>query len=127
MGVAAYWLLGEDTHAERLFARVELLPDELATQPDPVARAVQMAYRARRTVAAVARGHLSPATGQSASREALRLCDAAGRYLEDSLAYWSCKQPNDLVLVRTPSPCSHSMSRKDYSRSPNVLTFLILF
>ncbi|XP_034249873.1 sterol regulatory element-binding protein 1 [Thrips palmi] len=97
VGVAAYWLLGEDTHAERLFARVELLPDELATQPDPVARAVQMAFRARRTVAAVVRGHLSPASG--ASREALRLCDAAGRFLEDSLAYWSCKQPNDLVLL----------------------------
>ncbi|KAE8750282.1 Sterol regultory element-binding protein [Frankliniella occidentalis] len=97
VGVAAYWLLGEDAHAERLYARVELLPEQLSTQPDPVARAVQMAYRARRTASAVLRGHLSP--GNGASREAQRLCDAAGRYLEDSLAYWSCKQPNNLVLM----------------------------
>lgn len=97
VGVAAYWLLGEDSHAERLYARVELLPEQLSSQPDPVARAVQTAYRARRTACAAVRGHLSP--GSSATREALRLCDAAGRYLEDSLAYWSCKQPNNLMLV----------------------------
>ena len=95
--MAAYWLLGEDVHAESLYARVELLPEQLSAQPDPVARAVQTAYRARRTASSVLHGHSSPGIG--ATREALRLCDSAGRFLEDSLTYWSCKQPNNLVLV----------------------------
>ncbi|KAF4529717.1 hypothetical protein B566_EDAN015346, partial [Ephemera danica] len=49
LGVAAYWLLGEDERAETLATRIEALPESLSRSGDPLPRAILAAYRARRT------------------------------------------------------------------------------
>jgi sterol regulatory element-binding transcription factor 1 len=45
VGVAAYWLLGEDHQAESLYARVETLPAQLQSMKDPLPQAVLAAFR----------------------------------------------------------------------------------
>ncbi|GLV35496.1 Sterol regulatory element binding protein [Carabus blaptoides fortunei] len=91
VGVAAYWLLGEDSQAERLYARVEALPESLATLSDPLPRAVLAAFIGRRTFLEKSK--------QFSHKYILRLCDIAGHLLEDSLTYSRCKQQSGMVLL----------------------------
>jgi len=93
VGVAAYWLLGEDSMAESLYAGVELLPECLQQQQDPLARTVRAAFRAKRAASAFA------SSRQGSFASVIRLCDIASRQLDDSLTYWSCRQPPQIVLV----------------------------
>lgn len=94
VGVAAYWLLGEDSQAERLYARVETLPECLNEMTDPLPRAVLAAFRSRR--ASLNLGRRRPGNNPS-NKTILRWCNMAGQYLEDSLTYNSCKPANSLV------------------------------
>jgi hypothetical protein len=96
VGVAAYWLLGEDSQAERLYARVETLPECLNEMTDPLPRAVLAAFRSRR--ASLNLGRRRPGNNPS-NKTILRWCNMAGQYLEDSLTYNSCKPANSLVHV----------------------------
>ena len=94
VGVAAYWLLGEDSQAERLYTRVETLPECFNEMTDPLPRAVLAAFRSRR-----ASLNLSGHGNNPSNKTILRWCSMAGQYLEDSLTYSSCKQANSLVHV----------------------------
>jgi sterol regulatory element-binding transcription factor 1 len=96
VGVAAYWLLGEDSQAERLYPRVETLPECLNDMTDPLPQAVLTAFRSRR--ASLNLGCRHPGNNPS-NKTILRWCNMAGQYLEDSLTYNSCKQANVLVHV----------------------------
>jgi sterol regulatory element-binding transcription factor 1 len=96
VGVAAYWLLGENLQAERLYPRVETLPESLNKLTDPLPRAVLAAFRSRRASLSLSCHH----PGNNPSNKAvLRLCNTAGQYLGDSLTYNSCKQDNSMVHV----------------------------
>lgn len=108
VGVAAYWLLGEDNQAERLYARVEALPESLATLSDPLPRAVLAAFIARRTFLEKSK--------QFSHKYILRLCDIAGHLLEDSLTYSSCKQQSGMVLVSfIISSCTNTFQSGSYN------------
>jgi hypothetical protein len=93
VGVAAYWLLGEDAQAERLYPRVETLPESLDKLTDPLPRAVLAAFRSHRAL--LSSSHHCPGINHNI----LRLCNTAGQYLDDSLTYSSCKQTNSTVHV----------------------------
>jgi sterol regulatory element-binding transcription factor 1 len=94
VGIAAYWLLGEDSQAERLYARVETLLECLNEMTDPLPRAVLAAFRSRRASLNLSHGGNNPS-----NKTILRWCNMAGQYLEDSLTYSSCKQTNSLEHV----------------------------
>lgn len=91
VGVAGYWLLGEDNQAEKLYASVEAIPESLASLSDPLPRAVLATFISRRTFLEKSK--------RVSHKYILRLCDIAGRLLEDSLTYSSCKQPTGMSLV----------------------------
>nr|CAD7461371.1 unnamed protein product [Timema tahoe] len=97
VGVAAYWLLGEDHQAERLYPRVETLPESLDSLNDPLPRALLAAFRARRACLELDRPHK---TGFSAgTKTILRLCNMAGQLLNDIVTCTSCKQPTHIDLL----------------------------
>ncbi|XP_046393991.1 sterol regulatory element-binding protein 1 [Ischnura elegans] len=88
VSVAAYWLLGEEgEQAERLYARIEVLPELLEKMNDPLPRAVLLAFRAQRAL-------LSRPSRGTSSRAVLRLCNTAGQLLDDAVTYASCRQAN---------------------------------
>ncbi|PNF43046.1 hypothetical protein B7P43_G05564 [Cryptotermes secundus] len=94
VGVAAYWLLGGDALAERLYPRVETVPECLCKQNDPLTHAVLAAFGSRR--ASLSLSHHHPGINLS-SKAVLKLCNTAGQYLDDSLTYSSCKQASSTV------------------------------
>nr|CAD7410649.1 unnamed protein product [Timema poppensis] len=97
VGVAAYWLLGEDHQAERLYPRVETLPESLDSLNDPLPRALLAAFRARRACLELDRPH--KAGFSAGTKTILRLCNMAGQLLSDIVTCTSCKQPTDIDLL----------------------------
>lgn len=91
VGVAAYWLLGEDNQAEKLYANVEAIPESLVTLNDPLPKAVLATFISRRIFLEKSK--------RMSHKYILQLCDIAGRVLEDSLTYSSCKQTTGMVPV----------------------------
>lgn len=90
VAVACNWLLGDENEAERLFSKVENIPEILKTTTDPLARAVLAAFSARKSYLMNAR----------ISRKAIFLqLDAGSQLIEESLAYSSCRKQDNLVLV----------------------------
>jgi sterol regulatory element-binding transcription factor 1 len=96
VGVAAYWLLGDDAQAERLYPRVETLPECLGKLPDPLPYAVLAAFRSHR--ASLGLGRHRPGIVPN-SKAVLRSCGFAGQLLDSSLTYSSCKQASSMVHV----------------------------
>ncbi|CAG0895751.1 unnamed protein product [Cyprideis torosa] len=91
VGVAAYWLLGEDEPAERYYPMVESIPEPLKSSPsDPLPRATLLAFRARRIFIERRPG---------SKGEALKLCDRAAQFLRESLNVNSHKKDNHLVQI----------------------------
>nr|CAD7573629.1 unnamed protein product [Timema californicum] len=97
VGVAAYWLLGEDHQAERLYPRVETLPESLDSLNDPLPRALLAAFRARRACLELDQPH--KAGFSAGTKTILRLCNMAGQLLSDIVTCTSCKQPTDIDLL----------------------------
>ncbi|XP_066999695.2 sterol regulatory element-binding protein 1 [Anabrus simplex] len=97
VGIAAYWLLGEDSQAERLYPRVEMLPESLDLLNDPLPRAVLAAFRSRRASLGLCKPRRPGMT--TSSKAILSLCNTAGQLLDDSLTYTSCKPENGMVLL----------------------------
>lgn len=91
LAVACYWLLGEESSAERLHKHIENLPELLLSSSDPLPKAVKAAYTARNTY--LINGAKVP------QKIILRQCEIASQLLEDSLNYSSCKQQNGLGLM----------------------------
>jgi hypothetical protein len=110
VGVAAYWLLGNEAEAENLYPAVESMPSAVKSHEDPLPKAALFAFRARRLFAASMKPPSIGAfevKGDHASREhpvmgkeqesvfgrrsqldadVLRLCNKAGQYLRHSLS-----------------------------------------
>uniref|UniRef100_T1JCH3 BHLH domain-containing protein n=1 Tax=Strigamia maritima TaxID=126957 RepID=T1JCH3_STRMM len=91
IGVAAYWLLGEDEQAERLYPIVESLPPLLEHAKDPLMRAILVAFKARRV-------YLSQ-SGARNNLACLKLCDRAGLLLRDSINYAALCAPSSRVQI----------------------------
>jgi sterol regulatory element-binding transcription factor 1 len=85
--VAAYWLLGEDGQAEKLYTHIEKLPLEL--REDPLCRAILAAWNARRGLMHKLNVDI---------RQIYRDCNAASHYIEDSLTQNKCKSTNKKFL-----------------------------
>ncbi|XP_075234704.1 sterol regulatory element binding protein isoform X2 [Lycorma delicatula] len=90
IGVAAYWLLGDDVQAEHIYPRVETLPESLAGQNESLACAVLAAYRLRRVA-------LSQRSQQQSTVS--KLCDTASQLLCDSLSMNTCHKPDTKLLL----------------------------
>lgn len=103
LGTAAYWLLGEDNQAERLYARVEALPEALGKLNDPLPKAIIAAFRARR--ASLGLGKPRRASLNTSTKNILRMCNNAGQLLDDSLTLTSCKPVCNMVLLSQLLTC----------------------
>lgn len=80
IGVTAYWLLGEEEQAERLYTIIDAFPTQLDQFKDPLPRALFYAVKARRVF-------LGQSIASSGSTGCLKLCDKAGALLRDSINY----------------------------------------
>ncbi|XP_013175272.1 PREDICTED: sterol regulatory element-binding protein 1 [Papilio xuthus] len=98
VGVAATWLLGEGARAAELADRLHLLPEPLATCEDPLPGALHAAYKSRRALLSLA--HCSDdRLRERTSQTNLKMCDIAGARLADSLAYYCCRKPTQLMML----------------------------
>ena len=93
LGVATYWLLGEESRAEHLYSRVEAIPEQLKSNSNPLPKAVLAAFRARRALL----------SRKSSKKAVLRMGGMAGRLVDHSITFSSCKQPSTMTLVLTIS------------------------
>ncbi|XP_049791381.1 sterol regulatory element-binding protein 1 isoform X1 [Schistocerca nitens] len=99
IGVVAYWMLGEETQAERLYARVEAMPEILESLADPLPRAMLAAFRARRAALVHCSSRSPGRRARSSAQHALALCNTAGSLLDESLTYASCRPSDNTVLL----------------------------
>ncbi|XP_048481030.1 sterol regulatory element-binding protein 1 [Plutella xylostella] len=98
VAVAAAWLLGDAAAAAETADRVHLMPEPLASSEDPLPGALHMAYKSRRGLLTLSQ--CSDATQRERSSETiLKVCDIAGGRLADSLAYYCCRKPTQLMLL----------------------------
>ncbi|XP_045478897.1 sterol regulatory element-binding protein 1 isoform X2 [Harmonia axyridis] len=89
VAIACNWLLGEEKTSQKLYQKIEYIPDDLALSENPLPKAVLAAYTARK----------SYLTKKDISvKNILKQCDLATLLLEDSIRYSSCKSQNNLVL-----------------------------
>ncbi|XP_063823417.1 sterol regulatory element-binding protein 1 isoform X2 [Ostrinia nubilalis] len=98
VGVAAAWLLADSSRASEIGDRLYILPEPLATSEDPLPGALHMAYKSRRGLLSLAQCRDERAL-EKTSETILKVCDIAGGKLADSLAYYCCKQPTQLMML----------------------------
>ncbi|XP_041972661.1 sterol regulatory element-binding protein 1 [Aricia agestis] len=96
VGLAAAWLLADMPKAADIADRLTL-PDELANCEDPLPGALHMAYKSRRGLLSLA--HCNEDSLERTSETILKVCDIAGARLADSLAYYCCRKPTQLMLL----------------------------
>lgn len=89
--IACNWLLKEDDKTERLYKKLEILPEALNSSNDPLPKVIMAAYMARRNYLDTNKTVLS--------KQIQMQCDFASRLLDDSLTYTSCKKENNLLLL----------------------------
>ncbi|XP_022108492.1 sterol regulatory element-binding protein 1-like isoform X2 [Acanthaster planci] len=80
--VAVYWLLGDDAAAERLYSALECLPQQLHSTEDPLPKATQLAFKARKAF-------LSPDSNRKDPMldECIYICNKSSAHLKSSLNY----------------------------------------
>ncbi|XP_060530228.1 sterol regulatory element-binding protein 1 [Cylas formicarius] len=91
IAVACYWLLKEESKTEKLYSKLEILPDVLIMQDDPLPKSILAAYVARR--------NYLTASGKIPKTEIQFQCNSASHLLADSLTYTSCKRTDSLILL----------------------------
>lgn len=96
LSIAAHWLLGEDSEAERLYPHVENLPPELANSEDALPKALFAAFHAKRAL--LNKPHYD-------SIRVFKSCNVGSQYLEDSLTTNICKTPIRLKLLAQLLAC----------------------
>nr|XP_040240589.2 sterol regulatory element-binding protein 1 [Anopheles coluzzii] len=94
--VAGFWLLGEDELAEALYGQVETLPAAMQQLEDPLARALLLAFHAKRGLITKTESSFETIFGH---------CNASSRFLEDSLTGNICKTPSRLKLLSQLLAC----------------------
>ncbi|CAK1551782.1 unnamed protein product [Leptosia nina] len=98
VGVAATWLLADVNKAADIGDRLNMLPEPLANCEDPLPGALHMAYKSRRGLLSLAQCR-DERTIKKTSETILKVCDIAGARLADSLAYYCCKKPTQLMML----------------------------
>ncbi|XP_026326535.1 sterol regulatory element-binding protein 1 isoform X2 [Hyposmocoma kahamanoa] len=98
VGVAATWLLADIKSAADIGDRLNLLPEQLANSEDPLPGALHMAYKSRRGLLSLAQCRDERSIART-SETVLKVCDIAGARLADSLAYYCCKKPTQLMTL----------------------------
>ncbi|GBP33144.1 Tigger transposable element-derived protein 4 [Eumeta japonica] len=98
VGVAATWLLADHTAAQKTGDCLFILPEQLANSEDPLPGALHMAYKSRRGMLSLAQCQ-DDHTRERTSETILKVCDKAGSRLADSLAYYCCRKPTQLMLL----------------------------
>ncbi|CAH2063297.1 unnamed protein product, partial [Iphiclides podalirius] len=98
VGVAATWLLGDIAKANEIGDRLNLLPETLISCEDPLPGALHAAYKSRRGLLSLAQCH-DERSLERTSDTILKVCDIAGARLADSLAYYCCRKPTQLMML----------------------------
>ncbi|VVC92076.1 unnamed protein product [Leptidea sinapis] len=98
VGVAATWLLADTKLAADIGDRLNILPELLADCEDPLPGALHMAYKSRRGLLSLVHCKDERAAKKT-SDTILKVCDIAGSRLADSLAYYCCKTPTQLIVL----------------------------
>lgn len=98
VGVAATWLLADIGKAIEIGDRLNMLPEPLANCEDPLPGALHMAYKSRRGLLSLAQCQDEQSFHRTAET-ILKVCDIAGARLADSLAYYCCRKPTQLMLL----------------------------
>lgn len=98
VGVAATWLLADTGKAIEIGDRLNMLPEELVNCEDPLPGALHMAYKSRRGLLSLAQCRDESAI-EKTSETVLKVCDIASNRLADSLAYYCCRKPTQLILL----------------------------
>ncbi|XP_053599757.1 sterol regulatory element-binding protein 1 [Plodia interpunctella] len=98
VGVAATWLLADTNMAAEIGNRLDMLPEALANSEDPLPGALHMAYKSRRGLLSLAHCRDDKAVERT-SATILKVCDIAGTRLADSLAYYCCRKPTQLMML----------------------------
>ncbi|XP_026747103.1 sterol regulatory element-binding protein 1 [Trichoplusia ni] len=98
VGVAATWLLADTGKAVEIGDRLNMLPEPLANCEDPLPGALHMAYKSRRGLLSLAQCR-DERSFERTAETILKVCDIAGTRLADSLAYYCCRKPTQLMLL----------------------------
>lgn len=96
LSIAAYWLLGEDSEAERLYLHIENLPPELVKGEDKLPTALFAAFQAKRAL--MNKPHYN-------SVNVFQNCNVGSQCLEDSLTTNICKRPMKLKMLAQLLAC----------------------
>ncbi|CAG9766585.1 unnamed protein product [Ceutorhynchus assimilis] len=97
VAIACYWLLQEEDKAEKLYKKLENVPEALTSLNDPLPKAIIAAYIARRDYLTM-NLNISP-------KQVYRHCEYASQLLSDSLTYTSCKKEENLSLLSQMVVC----------------------
>ncbi|KAK6173452.1 hypothetical protein SNE40_016898 [Patella caerulea] len=89
VGVAYYWLMGDDENASRYYSILDVFPKRLQTADDPLPRAVLFAFKARKSLI------VQPTTLNGSA--CIRQCDRAGRLLRESLKLTYLSENVDII------------------------------
>ncbi|XP_066150258.1 sterol regulatory element-binding protein 1 isoform X1 [Euwallacea fornicatus] len=128
VAIACYWLLQEEDKADKLYRKLENVPDALTSLNDPLPKAVVAAYMARRN-------YLSMNLTVT-SKQIQKQCDYASQLLSDSLTYSSCKKEDSLILLSQLVVCDWLLETKtslwedsldDGAKPPACTTYLTSF
>ncbi|KAL1509606.1 hypothetical protein ABEB36_004316 [Hypothenemus hampei] len=104
ISIACYWLLQENEKAEKLYKKLENVPETLTSLNDPLPNAILAAYIARRNCLIV--------NGNVSSTEIQKQCNYASQLLADSLTYSSCKKEDSLILLSQLVVCDWLLETK---------------
>lgn len=91
IAIACCWLLKEEDKAEKLYKKLENLPEVLGSLNDPLPKAILAAYVARRNYLTM--------NSRFPAKQIQAQCDYASQLLIDSLTYSSCKKEDNLILL----------------------------
>lgn len=96
LSIAAHWLLGEDSEAERLYPHIENIPPEMAQGEDGLPKALFAAFHAKRAL--LSKPHYD-------SIRVFKNCNIGSQHLEDSLTTNICKNPIRLKTLAQLLAC----------------------
>lgn len=96
LSIAAHWLLGEDSEAERLYPHIENIPPEMAQGEDGLPKALFAAFHAKRAL--LNKPHYD-------SIRVFKSCNIGSQHLEDSLTANICKNPIRLKTLAQLLAC----------------------
>ncbi|XP_022906755.2 sterol regulatory element-binding protein 1 [Onthophagus taurus] len=89
VAVGSYWLLAEYSNAERLYSKVENIPESLLNLNDPLPRAILEAFRSQKMLF-----NKDPQSRNSV----LQQCAIASQLIEESITYGNCKPQTSKAL-----------------------------